>query len=133
VKSALIRALALPEGSIKHVKIQSLTGLVCTMIESCPSSQSQASIPAMRQHQFTMNNMVKIMLKKGLVTDLARYDIYLKRFNLIEMKLLNIDKNVPKTSLYFVITHEQLKYYYMVLSTSLIKIALKCNQIQLKI
>ena len=40
VKSALARALALPEGSLKHTKIQALTGLICTMIESCPSSQS---------------------------------------------------------------------------------------------
>ena len=40
VKSALARALALPEGVLKHTKIQALTGLICTMIESCPSSQS---------------------------------------------------------------------------------------------
>lgn len=73
VKSALARALALPEGSLKHTKIQALTGLICTMIESCPSSQShQSNLAAFKNHQHGMNNIVKIMLKRGLLTDLAR-------------------------------------------------------------
>lgn len=73
VKAALARALALPEGSLKHTKIQALTGLICTMIESCPSSQShQSGLTPYKQQQYNMNSIVKIMLKRGLVTDLAR-------------------------------------------------------------
>jgi E3 ubiquitin-protein ligase HUWE1 len=73
VKSALARALALHESNLKHTKIQALTGLILTMIESCPSSQShQSTLAAYKQHQYNMNNIVKIMLKRGLVTDLAR-------------------------------------------------------------
>ena len=41
VKGALSRALALQESAEKHAKIQALAGLICTMIESCPATQSQ--------------------------------------------------------------------------------------------
>jgi hypothetical protein len=52
---------------------QALTGLICTMIESCPSSQShQSTLSAYKNHTYNMNNMVKMMLKRGIVTDLAR-------------------------------------------------------------
>ena len=71
--AALGRALALPESQIKHVKVQALTGLICTMIESCPPSQAG---PTGNQYPFKaqsgINNMVRIMLKKNVVTDLAR-------------------------------------------------------------
>ncbi len=73
VKGALARALALQESSDKHAKIQALTSLICTMIESCPSSQNQQMpMTIYRQLQCNMNNMVKIMLKKGIINDLAR-------------------------------------------------------------
>ena len=72
IKSGLARALLWPEGSIKHMRIQALAGLICTMIDSCPTSQSaQANIPPYKQ-QHNMNNMVKMMLKRALITDLAR-------------------------------------------------------------
>ncbi|XP_059079512.1 E3 ubiquitin-protein ligase HUWE1-like isoform X2 [Tigriopus californicus] len=74
VKSALARALTWPESNLKHNKIQALTTLVSTMIESCPSTQSphQNSLQAFKNQQHTMNNIVKIMLKKGVIVDLAR-------------------------------------------------------------
>ena len=73
VKGALSRALALQESAEKHAKIQALAGLICTMIESCPATQSQNNPMALyRPVQFNMNNMVKVMLKKGIITDLAR-------------------------------------------------------------
>ena len=73
VKGALGRALGLQESSDKHSKIQALAGLICTMIESCPSAQNQSSPLALyRQLQYNMTNMVKVMLKKGIITDLAR-------------------------------------------------------------
>lgn len=74
MKSGLARALIWPEGNIKHMRIQALAGLICTMIDSCPTSQSaqQANIPPYKQQQQNMNNIVKMMLKRGIITDLAR-------------------------------------------------------------
>ncbi|QQP39182.1 Uncharacterized protein FKW44_019979, partial [Caligus rogercresseyi] len=76
VKQALHRALGNPESPNKHAKIQALTCLISTMIESCPSSalsQNNAATPTFKQNlQCQMNNIVKIMLKRGLITDLAR-------------------------------------------------------------
>ena len=133
IAGALSRALSLQETIDKHSKIQALAGLICTMIESCPSTQSQQqTLPLYRQlqvsfapffefsflsldekmgsnwncyfasfrcsisildlsplfwrkngvefcislisgqFQYNMNNMVKVMLKKGIINDLAR-------------------------------------------------------------
>ncbi|KAH8032154.1 hypothetical protein HPB51_023298 [Rhipicephalus microplus] len=54
VKAALQRALALPETVEKHARIQALTGLVGTMIESCPPAQAASSF---RHLHASMNNM----------------------------------------------------------------------------
>lgn len=73
VKSALCRALAWPESNVKHSKIQALTTLVSTMIESCPGTHAQGTLAAYKQQQqYQMNNIVKIMLKRGIIQDLAR-------------------------------------------------------------
>ncbi|KAG0441093.1 hypothetical protein HPB47_016051 [Ixodes persulcatus] len=83
VKGALHRALALPEGTEKHARIQALTGLVGTMIESCPPAQATSSFRQLHASDlvsqygrlfipFSMNNMVRVLLRRGLVTDLAR-------------------------------------------------------------
>ncbi|XP_064483541.1 E3 ubiquitin-protein ligase HUWE1-like isoform X1 [Ornithodoros turicata] len=74
VKGSLQRALALPESQEKHVRLQSLASLVGTMIESCPPAQGgpTSSAPSFRQHHSSMNNMVRVLLRRGLVTDLAR-------------------------------------------------------------
>merc|ERR1719187_14784 len=71
VKNALTRALSLVECTMKHTKVQALAGLVSTMIESCPASVPANQTP-FKQGQVTMNNIVKCMLKRGLITDLAR-------------------------------------------------------------
>lgn len=71
VKSALQRALALPECSDKHVKVQALTCIISTMIESCPTP-GQIPNQVFKGQQTLMNNIVKNLLKRGLVTDLAR-------------------------------------------------------------
>ena len=71
VKTALQRALALPESADKHSRIQSLTGIISTMIESCPSP-GQVMNQVFKGQQSIMNNIVKNLLKRGLVTDLAR-------------------------------------------------------------
>jgi len=46
-------------------------GLISTMIESCPQSTGSV-LPPFKQVSVNMNNIVKCMLKKGLITDLAR-------------------------------------------------------------
>jgi len=71
VKNALTRALSLPECTMKHTKVQALTGLISTMIENCPASVS-TNQPPFKSGQVNMNNIVKCMVKRGLITDLAR-------------------------------------------------------------
>lgn len=71
VKSALQRALALPECSEKHTRVQALTCMISTMIESCPTP-GQIPNQVFKGQQTLMNNIVKNLLKRGLVTDLAR-------------------------------------------------------------
>nr|XP_042906094.1 E3 ubiquitin-protein ligase HUWE1 [Parasteatoda tepidariorum] len=79
VRLALLRALSLPESPEKHARVQALTALISTMIESCPaaSSQSQLSGCALRSQTPAMNNIVRILLRKGIVVDLARIPHYL--------------------------------------------------------
>merc|ERR1711892_345316 len=62
---------SLPECSMKHTKVQSLTGLISTMIENCPASVA-TNQPPFKSGQVNMNNIVKCMVKRGLITDLAR-------------------------------------------------------------
>ncbi|XP_060587198.1 E3 ubiquitin-protein ligase HUWE1-like isoform X3 [Ruditapes philippinarum] len=71
VKSALQRALNLPESSDKHSRVQALTGIISTMIESCPT-QGQIPNQVFKGQQNIMNSIVRNLLKRGLVTDLAR-------------------------------------------------------------
>lgn len=67
VKQALLRALALPESLEKHNQIQLLTALIPIMIENCPTENtSNIKIPYKR------NDIFLIMLRKGLICDLAR-------------------------------------------------------------
>lgn len=71
VKSALQRALAQPESSDKHSRVQALMAIISTMIESCPT-QGQIPNQVFKGQQNIMNNIVRNLLKRGLVTDLAR-------------------------------------------------------------
>lgn len=71
LKAALQRALSLPESSEKHIKIQSMTSLISVIIESCPSP-GQIPNQVFKGQQTLINNIVKSLLKKGIVTDLAR-------------------------------------------------------------
>jgi len=80
VKNALTRTLQLPESAEKSAQIQALAGLISTMIENCPPSTSTSTPSSATPHPFSsrnqqmsgVNNMVRIMLRRGLVTDLAR-------------------------------------------------------------
>merc|ERR1719367_538378 len=59
------------ECSMKHTKVQALSGLISTMIEHCPTTVANNQLP-FKSQTVNMNNIVKCMLKKGLITDLAR-------------------------------------------------------------
>lgn len=71
LKASIQRALGLPESSEKHTKIQSLTSLISVIIESCPSP-GQIPNQVFKGQQTLINNIVKSLLKKGIVADLAR-------------------------------------------------------------
>lgn len=72
VKGALGRATVVAESPEKHGKIQALVGLICTMMEACPAQMNQPPNICFKQQQMGMNNMIRVMVRKGLVTDLAR-------------------------------------------------------------
>lgn len=72
VKAALGRATVYPENMDKHGRIQALVGLICTMMEACPAQLNQPPNMCFKQQQHGMNNMIRVMVRKGLVTDLAR-------------------------------------------------------------
>lgn len=73
VKAALIRTLALPESSEKHAQLQLLVGLISTMIDSCPPTSHNQLRTSLKLHQYhNVNYIVRIMLRKGIITDLAK-------------------------------------------------------------
>lgn len=80
LKNALQRALSMPESTEKHSQIQMLTGLICTMIENCPPTQQQP-YRNMKIHSSNnsniVNNIVQMMLRKGIMSDLAKVPHYL--------------------------------------------------------
>ena len=71
VKNALSRALSMTECSMKHTKVQALSGLISTMIEHCPTTVASNQAP-FKSGQVNMNNIVKCLVKKNVITDLAR-------------------------------------------------------------
>jgi E3 ubiquitin-protein ligase HUWE1 len=72
VKSSLMRSLMLIESSEKHTRIQALSNVMYNMIESCPPSVPAPAPQSVRNQNASLNNIVKIMLRKGVVNDLAR-------------------------------------------------------------
>lgn len=80
VKASLGRASSMPESCEKHARLQSLAGIVGTMIDCCPPvtpqqtnpRQANASAQQQQQQQQLSNNIVRLFVRKGLVTDLAR-------------------------------------------------------------
>ncbi|KAK7483667.1 hypothetical protein BaRGS_00025100, partial [Batillaria attramentaria] len=67
VKAALQRALTLPESTEKHSRVQALMAIISTIIEACPTPGT-----VFKGQQTPGNTMVKLLIRKGLVTDLAR-------------------------------------------------------------
>lgn len=70
VRAAILRALSWPEIPEKHAQLQLLTGLIPTMIENCPPDQNPA-LMRLQQHQHRRNDIFNIMVRKGLIADLA--------------------------------------------------------------
>lgn len=75
VKESLRRASSIPESCDKHARLQSLAIMISTMIDCCPAVSPQQ--PGSRdtnqtQQQQMFNNIVRLFVRKGLVTDLAR-------------------------------------------------------------
>lgn len=75
VKASLNRAASMPESCEKHARLQSLATLIGTMIECCPAITPQQTgsrnSSATAQQQLS-NNIVRLFVRRGLVTDLAR-------------------------------------------------------------
>ena len=67
IKDSLARALAMPESLLKHTRLQALFQLVLGIIDSGCSPHQQNSNTAAQQ-----NNTIKLFIKKGIVSDLAR-------------------------------------------------------------
>lgn len=74
VKASLNRALNLVESSEKHARIQAIAAVMNTMIESCPPFVAPSSHHQMQpiRGSAALSNMNRLMLRKGLVNDLAR-------------------------------------------------------------
>jgi len=51
VKAALSRALNMEEGIEMHNRIQALSGLICNMIEACPSTPSTQMVSVVKPSQ----------------------------------------------------------------------------------
>ncbi|XP_022915522.2 E3 ubiquitin-protein ligase HUWE1 isoform X2 [Onthophagus taurus] len=71
VKAALIRALLLTESTEKHKRIQHITTMILNMIEQCPPVQ-QVRIFKAQTFNANVNNIARLMLRKGIFNDLAR-------------------------------------------------------------
>ncbi|KAK4337307.1 hypothetical protein RND71_043593 [Anisodus tanguticus] len=74
IKAALARALSLNESNEKHLRIQALTGIINTMIDSYPplqntSSTASQNLQSLRNLSSGLNS---IIFRKGLFIDLAR-------------------------------------------------------------
>ncbi|KAM4662647.1 E3 ubiquitin-protein ligase HUWE1 [Discoglossus pictus] len=72
VKAALGRALAMAESTDKHARLQAVMCIISTIMESCPSTSSFYSTATTKTQHNGMNNIIRLFLKKGLVSDLAR-------------------------------------------------------------
>ncbi|XP_046406854.1 E3 ubiquitin-protein ligase HUWE1 isoform X2 [Ischnura elegans] len=77
VRCALQRALSLPESPVKHAHIQLLCGVMSTLIENCPSAPANTPLSFKYCPYSNVSHMVRIMQRRGLVTDLARIPSHL--------------------------------------------------------
>ncbi|KAL8595169.1 hypothetical protein ACOMHN_013842 [Nucella lapillus] len=72
VKAALQRALGLPESGEKHSRVQALVGIISTIMEACPAPSGSVPNSVFKNQPTQGNVMMKLLIRKGLVLDLAR-------------------------------------------------------------
>ncbi|XP_059469591.1 E3 ubiquitin-protein ligase HUWE1 isoform X4 [Neocloeon triangulifer] len=77
VKAALHRALSMPESNSKHTEVQEICNLISVMIDSCPSPVPPCPYAILGSVDkppcnVTANSIVRIMIRKGILTDLSR-------------------------------------------------------------
>jgi len=71
IRMALQRVLSKRESQEKHLKIQYITNLISYMIETCPNSALIQFAPVKPLH-LSLNHIVRLLVRKNVVTDLAR-------------------------------------------------------------
>lgn len=77
LKSSLQKAVVMPESRTKHENIQALCSLINTAIDACPPPSSGSAcgnrpVFVDQKQGGGMSNIVKLLVKKNLVVDLAR-------------------------------------------------------------
>lgn len=76
VKAALLRAFLMPESMEKHLQIEMIAGLIPVMIDSYVSADNLVLAKSQQSHSVRYN-IFFIMLRKGLISDLAKVTQYL--------------------------------------------------------
>lgn len=76
VKAALLRAFLMPESMEKHLQIEMIAGLIPVMIDSYVSADNLVLARSQQSHSVRYN-IFFIMLRKGLISDLAKVTQYL--------------------------------------------------------
>lgn len=72
LRKAFLRALAWPEITEKHLQIQLLAALIPAMIENCPNDNPPGLVRMHpHPHQTKRSDICDIMVRKGLISDLA--------------------------------------------------------------
>ena len=74
-KQALCRALSQPESPMKHKHLRALAESMQMMIQVCPSQQSTplpSSLGGRPDKAQQMNNIIRLMYKRGLLSDLSK-------------------------------------------------------------
>ncbi|KAJ6222788.1 hypothetical protein RDWZM_001333 [Blomia tropicalis] len=65
IKSCLNRTTLYPESNEKHSKLQAISMLIYLVVESCPNSSNPRTC-------LNSTSIIKLMAKRGLITDLAK-------------------------------------------------------------
>lgn len=72
IKYSLSRAVLLPESFEKHTKIQYLSALIMNIVESYPQQSLTQNLFGRHHISVNSNPLIKLLLKKGILCDLAK-------------------------------------------------------------
>lgn len=74
VRNSLLRAVTMPESAEKHVQMQMIASLISTIIEhSPPIAMQMKPFHVHPLNYLNMNHMIRLILRRGIVADLARF------------------------------------------------------------